>query len=232
MLLLDISYDIVLYIAKKGSTTMKKLISILLILSLFTVCIIGSAIADTDYTNAKIIVNGIRIALFDNDNNLLQPANIDGVLYIPIESLITNIGGSYQYDSATETITINLNNYTITEVTTNTEDDLESKAFSWSSVRDSRIDTCKKVANAFMSYAKNYFKNPSSIRLEKAYNGITYYILDISAENSMGGRTRTLYDVDTETYEVSEAGVLGNSMVSLASELTGDDFEWFASLFK
>ena len=214
---------------------MKRIFALLLITILVfsTVTALGETI---DYSNIKVYVNGIRIALFDSTDNLQQAAVIDGVIYLPIESLINGIGGNYEYDSGTETITIQLGGISTTETaaSSNTENALESKAYTWSGFRDSYIEAGKKVASAFMSYARNNFKNPSSVRLEKAYRGSYYYLLDVSAENSYGGRTREYYFVDTdEEFKVDRPwSALVDSYITLGFEIKDDDFAWFSSLFK
>lgn len=85
---------------------------------------------------------------------------------------------------------------------------------------------------AFMSYAKKNFKNPSSIQVEQAYSGGSFYLLDVSAENSFGGRERDYYLVSFGNEYKVDKPIAYNSYLAMSYELKGDDFEWFSSLFK
>ena len=76
---------------------MKKLISILIILSVFTVCIIGSSLADDYVTgNVAIEIDGVRVGFFDSNNQPLDIKIINDSPYVPILPLLDSLGIQYQ----------------------------------------------------------------------------------------------------------------------------------------
>ena len=88
---------------------MKKTIAFALLISvLLGTMAVVSAESALEYKNIKISVNGEKVILLNAEDEQQKSISSDGVIYVPIESFITAIGGEYAYDEENNQITISL----------------------------------------------------------------------------------------------------------------------------
>ena len=61
-------------------------------------------------TNIKILFNGVRLTMLNENGDIEQPIIQDGQVYVPLKSFIETIGGKYEYDEESSTIAVTLDN--------------------------------------------------------------------------------------------------------------------------
>ena len=88
---------------------MKKTV-MLLSAMLLILCLCGSAGAEGEYRNIRITVNGEKIILLDENDEQQKSLIVDGNIYVPLEPLISALGGSVVYDEQENLLSIVLNN--------------------------------------------------------------------------------------------------------------------------
>lgn len=96
---------------------MKKqsLVIIAVVLALFV-----AVISFADGNTIKLVYNGVRLALLNDNGDIEQPIIQDGQVYVPLKSFIETIGGTYEYDEESATVSVTLDNGSKQEGSTTT----------------------------------------------------------------------------------------------------------------
>ena len=83
---------------------MKRMLAAIIALSLLMSGL--SVVAETEPSKAAVIIDGVRAAFFDADDNYLPPVERDGRVYVPADALIENLGLDATVDPDTLAVTV------------------------------------------------------------------------------------------------------------------------------
>ncbi len=113
---------------------------VLALLLVFTM----SAIAESIFPvpEMKMIVNGTRLVLLDDNYNILPVISSNGVMYVPAKEFVESVGGSYEFDDKTNTATIELTSSANSASTSSPQKKkIEIASYNFKDYFDIRVDT-------------------------------------------------------------------------------------------
>lgn len=210
------------------------------VLTLPTLAASGSRIAQLDYANMKVTLNGQAVELRDAYGNKVEPFTINGTTYLPVASIGKALGLNVSWDNSTKTVVLTTGSGTQTSNTgtnTNTgsyigESRAKEIALNHAGLSASQVtfvrsqfeyDDGRALYDVdFWSGNKEY-----DYEIDALSGAIVSYDFDIEGYTpSSSGSTQSSADIGAEkakTIALNHAGVSASNAVFLHAKLDYDD---------